>query len=79
MFYCFMYTNELTTKLQEVYTSIGSRTPEQARHYIHHIDDYTKPDSHDARLLGHHRECHLNEDASHLLEFFLVFQEDRIC
>jgi len=41
-------TNELTTKLQEVYTSIGSCTPEQARHYIHHIDDCTKPDSHDA-------------------------------
>ena len=54
---------EITEKLQQVYTSIGSCTPEQARHYIHHIDDCTKPESHDPQLLGHRRECHVDKNA----------------
>lgn len=49
-------------KLQS-YTSIGLCTVEQARHYIRHKDECTNPDSDDPQLLGHSRECHVDENA----------------
>ena len=61
---CKVQDKPLITKVvYDIYNSIGTCDPIEARHLIQHIDDCDQPESHDPLLSGHSKVCHLDEKA----------------
>ena len=55
--------NSVIEVLCDTYSSIAESHPRDALHLVEHIDDCTKPNTHDTKLQGHNKECHVDPHA----------------
>ena len=55
--------NSVIEVLCDTYSSRAESDPRDALHLVEHIDDCTKPNTHDTKLQGHNKECHVDTHA----------------
>ena len=60
---CIPSKSEVNQAICDIYNKITECDPSEARYFIQHMDDCTKVYTHDAKLQGHNKACHVDPDA----------------